>query len=191
MKKEIASSVNGEDKENVVEGRQHFAKEIIEKASREPSGDKEAAEEGDLLRVVSERTRLMYAAVVEATRAGAGLAAMEAMGDFALPEFVRLCFEGKRVKCVASPDIAGRAGGMPYFRAGQVVLDLLVLQRNMWELEGEHICMHCLVEVAGVLMGKMDRIFALAQALFTKGELRRDEVAAILVSGGGVPNVVS
>jgi hypothetical protein len=89
------------------------------------------------------------------------------------------------VECWASPDIGGKAGGMPLFRAGQLVADHLLLaggdqQQYDYRPEYDDICLDCLNDVAENVVERIDVVLDIARALFVKGELRRDEIKAIL-----------
>ena len=89
------------------------------------------------------------------------------------------------VECWASPDIGGKAGGMPLFRTGQLVADYLLFaggdkQQYDYRAEYDDICLDCLNDAAENVVDRIDVVMDIARALFLKGELRRDEIKAIL-----------
>lgn len=140
-----------------------------------------------------QRRALIFSALREAIRAAAGIVAIETEGKCGPPKRVRLLNKWWRVECVASPDIAGNAGGMPRFRAGQVIVDHMVFgnwrgPQDNYSPEYDDISPECLTDVAEALIRHIDDIFDLARALFMKGGLRRDEIKALLrrkADGGG------
>jgi len=141
---------------------------------------------------VGETPVMVFRKVAEALKAAAGIMAMKSEYEFCPPEEVSLSVAGNRVECVLSDDVAWNPVGMLRFRAGQLVVNQLLLADDFGALY-DNVELAFLHGIAEILQGHIGEIFDLAFALVAKGELKREEIKAILgrsADGRGVSGVV-